>query len=123
MRIRTNDPNRPWIEVSLTGMVEKFAEIRPERVQFAGAAGKPLFAEVEIIPRADLPFIIGEIKAKSGKFIKYELTQRCADGNNRCVIRVENTRREKGRYIDTLHVLTDSKIRPYIPIYITGMIQ
>lgn len=123
VRIRTNDPNRPWIEVAVTGMVEKFAEIRPERVRLAGPAGSPLVAEVVIIPRKDLPFSIGEVKAKNGTFIKYELTERCTEGKNRCVIRVENTRSEKGFYADALYIRTDSKIRPMIPIYITGMIR
>lgn len=36
---------------------------------------------------------------------------------------VENTRSEKGFYADALYIRTDSKIRPMIPIYITGMIQ
>lgn len=109
--------------MAVTGMVEKFAEIRPERVRLAGPAGSPLVAEVEIIPRKDLPFSIGEVKAKNGTFIKYELTERCTEGKNRCVIRVENTRSEKGFYADALYIRTDSKIRPMIPINITGMIQ
>jgi hypothetical protein len=123
VRIQTNDPNRPWIEVAVTGMVEKFAEIRPERVRLAGPAGSPLVAEVEIIPRKDLPFSIAEIKAKNGTFIKYALTEQCAEGKSRCVIRVENTRSEKGFYADALYIRTDSKLRPTLPIYITGTIQ
>lgn len=123
VRIQTNDPNRPWIEIAVTGMVEKFAEIRPERVRLVGPAGSPLVAEVEIIPRKDLPFSIGEVKAKNGTFIKYELIERCTEGKNRCVIRVKNTRTEKGFYADALYIRTDSKLRPTIPIFVTGMIQ
>jgi hypothetical protein len=104
-------------------MVEKFAEIKPDRVRLAGPAESPLVAEVEIIPRKDFPFTIGGLKAKSGKFIKYELAQRCTDGKDRCILRVENTRKEKGRYADAIYLSTDSKIRPTIPVYITGFIQ
>jgi hypothetical protein len=36
---------------------------------------------------------------------------------------VENTRKEKGRYVDALYISTDSNLRPVIPIYVIGMIQ
>jgi hypothetical protein len=123
VRIQTNDPNMPWHQVAVTGMVEKFAQIQPERVRLAGPAGQPLFVEVEIIPRKDLPFTISQIKAKSGDFITYQLIERCTDGYDRCVLRVENTRKEKGRYLDALFLSTTSELRPTIVIYVSGMIQ
>jgi hypothetical protein len=123
VRIQTNDPNWPWLQVAVTGIVEKFAEIRPERVRLAGPAGQPLVAEVEIFPRKDLPFTISRINAKSGDFITYALTKRCTDGHDRCVLRVENTRKEKGRYLDILYLSTTSELRPTISIYVTGVIQ
>ena len=49
--------------------------------------------------------------------------KRCAESKEDCIIRVENTRAEKGRYIDAPYVKTDSALRPNIPIYITGVIQ
>lgn len=121
--IHTNDPNRRKFGITVTGIVEKFAEIRPERVRLAGPAGQELFADVEIIPRKDYPFIIGDIKAKNGEFIKYEVVKSCIDGDAGCTVRVENTRKEKGRYVDVLYVNTGSKLKPTIPIYITGIIQ
>lgn len=107
----------------MTGVVEKFADIRPERVRLSGAAGQPLFVEVEIIPRKEYPFTIRKVQVRSGQFIKYEVEERSVDGQNRYVIRVENTRDEQGRYVDTLFVHTDSSFRPNIPIHITGMIR
>lgn len=123
IRIKTNDPVLPWFSVGVVGKVEKFVDIQPERVHMEGPAGRRLFAEVAIIPRPDRPFRIGQVRVKNGSFIKYELTQRCTDGKNRCVIRVENTRKEKGRYIDALFVDTDSEIKPVIPIYVMGTIR
>lgn len=123
MYIRTNDPNRPKISVTVTGTVEKFAEIRPERVQLAGPAGQKLFADVEILPRKDYPFVIKDIKVKNGEFIKYEVVRSCTNGNAGCTLRVENTRKEKGHYVDVLYVDTGSKLHPTIAIYITGIIQ
>lgn len=104
-------------------MVEKFAEIRPERVRLSGQVDQRLFADVEIVPRKDLPFTIERVRAKSGEFIKYDWIKRCTEGHDRCVLRVENTRKDKGRYVDALYISTNSNLRPTIPIYITGMIQ
>lgn len=111
------------IDLAVTGMVEKFVEIRPPRIRLAGPAGTPLAAEVEIIPRKEYPFTIEDIKVKDGNFIKFAFTRRCIDGHDRCVIRVENIRAEKGRYIDVLFIKTDSPLSPQIPIYVTGIIQ
>jgi len=109
--------------LAVTGQVEKFAEIRPERIYLAGPAGVSLFAEVEIIPRKEYPFTITDIKAKNGANIRYDLTERCTGPNRRCTIRLENTLAEKGNYVDVLYVLTDSQLRPQIPIYVVGRIQ
>jgi len=109
--------------VTVVGFVEKFAEIRPERARLAGPVGTPVFAEVEIIPRKEYPFTIQSVRAKDGRFIKYELKERCTDGRNRCVVRVENKRKEKGRYVDSILVRTDSSLRREISFFVFGMIQ
>jgi len=121
-RIQTNDKTRPGLSVTVTGLVEKFAEVRPNRIRFAGPVGQPLYAEVEIIPRKEYPFTIQNINVKDGRFIRYNLEEKCADGRRRCVMRVENTRMGKGRYADVIYLKTDSNIRPVIPIYVVGNI-
>ena len=123
MRIKTNDPARPWFDVAVTGQVEAFAIIRPERVVFSGKAGEPLSLEIEIVPREEYPFTITGIKARKGEFISFEQKERCGDGKDRCVIRVENTRAEKGSYMDALFIHTDSETKPNFPVYITGIIR
>lgn len=123
VRIYTNDPHQPGLFLTMTGFVEKFAEIRPERVRLFGPSGRPLAVQVEIIPRKEYPFKIQGIEAKEGKFIKYELAETCKQGRDRCTIRIENTKTDKGRYLDAVYVKTDSPLRPLIPIYVTGMIQ
>ncbi len=123
VRVMTNDPVRPWQELVVTGQVEKFAEIRPERVSLSGPSGRPLSSEVEIIPRKDHPFSILKVKARSGEFIKYETNEKTVDGQNRYVIRVENKRQEAGRYVDTLLLQTDSTVRPTIPIHVFVVLE
>ncbi len=69
------------------------------------------------------PFSIRKVKARSGEFIRYETNEKNVDGQNRYIIRVENMRAEAGRYVDTLLVLTDSTVRPTIPVYVLGIIK
>lgn len=123
MHIETNDPNRPRLDLAVSGTVEKFAEIRPDRVFLGGTVGTPLTAEVQIAPRKNFPFTIEKITAQSGEFIRFEITQRCTDAKRVCILRVENTKAEKGRYADILYVHTDSALRSTIPVYVTGLIR
>jgi hypothetical protein len=123
VRIQTDDPAEPSIQVRITGQVEKFADIRPERVFLGGAQGKPLSAEVVITPSKQYPFTIKSIEARDGSFIRYEIKEGCKDSNSRCVIKVENTRTEKGRFGDILFIRTDSPLRPEMPIRIEGRID
>lgn len=123
VRIRTNAPDGADLAVTVTGVVEKFAEIRPERVRFMGPGDQPLSVRVEIIPRKEYPFKIQSVEAKKGNFIKYELIETCGPERKRCIIRIENTKSDKGRYLDAIYVKTNSRLRPVIPIYITGLIR
>jgi hypothetical protein len=109
--------------VAVTGLVEKFVEIRPERIRLKGSAGQSVFAEVEIIQRKEYPFTIRNISATGGRFIKFELKERCTDKLKRCLLRVENTRTEKGRYVDSVLIQTDSAIRPEITLHVIGLIE
>lgn len=70
---------------------------------------KPIAAEVEIVTGKNYSFTVKEITARIGKFINYELIRRCTEGHEKCVVRVENKKKGKGRYYDVLHVRTDSK--------------
>jgi len=123
VRIRTNDPKFPLLVVSVSGQVEKFAEIRPERVFLSGLAGSPISMEVEIIPRKEYPFTIQEVQAKDGRFIRWSLEKKCGQKSDRCVIKVESIRTGKGGFADILFVKTDSPVRPTISIYVTGSIR
>ncbi len=123
VRLQTNDPDRSWISISMIGKVEKLILIQPERIRLVGSADQVLAAEVVITRRSDHPVTIEKLLAKNGRSIRYEWTQRCTAKNNRCVVRVTNIQKEKGRYMDVLYLVTDSDLRPTIPIFITGVIQ
>lgn len=108
--------------MAVTGRVEKFVEINPERIRLMGKAGETLATEVEIAPRKDYPFTIERMEAQDGTFIKYELKEKCTAGRGRCVIRVEYTKADKGRYMDRIVIHTDSLLSPVISIIVNDRI-
>jgi hypothetical protein len=123
VRITTADPNRLVTEVTVKGTVEQIAEIEPKRVLMEGASGEQLSAEVAIIPNPKYPFSIKGFEIQEGRGLKCELKGSCKAGAKRCLIKVENTQSEKGRFNDTIIVQTDNAVKPEIPIRVVRWIQ
>ena len=123
VRINTNDPKRPLIEVTVMGVVDKFAELQPEEVSLNGSAGTSIFAEVVIFPRKEYPFVIKDLEAAKGDFIEYNLIHYCGKDSAPYTARIENKRTTPRRYYDILYIVTDSQIQPKIPVYVTGAIH
>lgn len=123
VRIHTDDPNQLVTEVTVTGMVEQIAEIQPNRVLLEGVQGEPLSAEVVIVPNPKYPFSIKGLEIQEGRGLNSELKEPCTAGAKRCVIKVENTNPEKGRFNDTIIVHTDNALKPEIPILVVRRIQ
>lgn len=123
MRITTDDPNRLVTEVTVKGTVEQIAEVEPKRVLLEGTAGQRLTAEVAIIPNPKYPFSIKGFEIQEGRGLKCELNEPCTAGSKRCLIKVESTPSEKGRFNDTIIVQTDNALKPEIPIRVVRWIQ
>lgn len=123
VRIHTDDPNHLVKEVTVTGMVEQIAEIKPNQVILSGLQGEQLSAEVAIVPNPKYPFSIKGFEIQEGRGLKCELKGRCTAGAKRCLIKVENTQFEKGRFNDTIIVQTDNAVKPEIPIRVVRRIQ
>jgi len=121
-RIQTNDKTRPGLSVTVTGFVEKFADIRPKRILLSGTAEKPIKGQVTVIPKAKYPFKILSARARQGKYIKFDLTKDKRSNAMGYVLTVENLKKENGRYADVIFLKTNNKLRPEIPIYVIGNI-
>lgn len=91
-------------------------------VQLIGAANQDIKAFVVIIPEEKYTFNIVETSAKSGEFIRYQLNEVKQTKGIVYQLVVENIRRTKGRYLDTIYLKTNSKFRPMIKIPIYGNI-
>ena len=120
--VHSNDPYRPQLALTISGHVDKFAQIKPENVIIRGYVGEPLRRRVTVVPSREHPFTVTGVKAKHGDNIKIAWKAQDTPQGKTFLVDVENTRAEKGRYYDTLYLITDSSARPQIPIQVRGSI-
>jgi len=119
----TNDPKQPNINLTISGKVNNFADIKPKFVRFNGEAGEKLALDVSITEEAEYPFIIKKVKAKNNQFIKFTLSEPAKGTPKKYLLHVENTKKDPGRYADAIEIQTDSKIQPVITIGVYGYIR
>jgi len=122
--IYTNDKKQKQLTVTVTGLVEKAAEIIPPRAMLNGPAGKPLVTQIRIIPSNKFPLKIVNTRAREGKFIRYRLEEIKEPGTGKpfYLLTVENIRQNKGNYSDLIYLETENKTAPPIQIYVIGNI-
>lgn len=119
-RIQTNDKTRPGLSVTVTGFVEKFADIRPQRIVLRGSTEQTIKAQVKIIRMAKYPFKILSTEVRQGKYFRFLLKEFKGSNGSGYLLTVENTKKEKGRYADVISLKTDNKLRPAIQVYVIG---
>ena len=119
----TNDKKNHVSDLSVKGNVKKFAIISPSRVSLNGDAGTEIKVSVKITPATKALFDIVEAKANSGKEISISLTEEKEPGGKTYALTVENRRKTKGRYSDTITLLTTSSIRKELTIPVYGNIK
>jgi len=107
----------------ISGQVEKFATIRPKHVNLRGYAGDNIKASVSLIPEKKYPFKILKARAKDGNNIKFELEEVAQSDNGAYELKVENLKKDTGRYFDTIILETDSKVRPVLNVRVYGNLR
>ena len=108
--------------LTMMGHVEQFVDIVPRRAVLNGFAGSSIKATVKIIPNDKYPFTIKKNRTTHTKNIAFTLDETKSSEKREYVLTVENLHKTKGRYVDTIRLKTDSKIRPEIKIYVIGNI-
>ena len=88
----------------------------------SGLVGNKIAASVRIIPEKKYPFKILSTKAKRGENINYKLRTESKHETEEYLLRIENLKKEKGRYHDIIYLKTDSSLQPEIKIIIVGNI-
>jgi len=120
--VYSNDPRRPQLLLTVTGSVEVFADIQPERIILRGNGNQTIRQELVVTPRANYPFKVTGIKAKTGNNIRFDMHEQATPDGKAYVVSVENTKTTPGKYYDTLLIETDSKLKPTVPIHVYGTI-
>ncbi|NNG00326.1 MAG: hypothetical protein HKM93_13150 [Desulfobacteraceae bacterium] len=121
--IETNDPTRKTHVLTITGMVDAFAEIQPKHARLFGAAGKVAKVDVVIKPGKKNPFKILNVRAQSGTHIKYTLSEPGSADDNVYVLTIENIKKDKGRYSDTILLTTDSELNKELRVPVFGNVR
>jgi hypothetical protein len=121
--VKTNSPDPSVFYLTIMGNVENFVTIVPKRVMLRGTAGQLIKATAKIIPEEKYPFNIKSVSVVNKKNIGVKLEKSQDSKTTSYLITVENLKKTKGRYFDTIKLKTDSKIRPEIMIYVIGNIS
>jgi hypothetical protein len=121
--IETSDPDRPRIDVDVTMAVKEFASLAPYRVWLQGKAGEPIVAKCLVVPNADYPFNITDIKPRKGAWFDWSLAETTHEGRRAYEITLTNTRQKPGPYQDVLFVQTDHPARPEFKIRVEGRLS
>jgi hypothetical protein len=108
------------LKLTISGIVDKFVTIRPQRVKLRGVAGDEIKRKVTITPEKKYPFKIVKVSAKDGKDIRFELSEEKGEKGLVYALLIKNKRQQKGRYFDMITLETDSKIQPKLNIRVYG---
>jgi len=122
-RIETTDPDRPLIEVAVSMPVKAFAALDPYRIWIVGKAGEPIVAKGRVVPNADYPFTITDIKPRKGAWFDWSLEAITLEGRPAYEITLTSTRKKAGPYQDVLFVQTDHPARPEFKIRVEGRLE
>ncbi len=121
--VYTNDKTRPRQDLVISGPVEKFVTIRPQHANLRGFVGDPIKGSVTIILEKKYPFKILKVRAKDGKYIKYQLEETKKSDNTAYELKIENLKQDAGRYYDSIILETDSKIKPQLDVRVYGYLR
>ena len=121
--VSTTDPQKPSVTLTISGMVEKFVDIKPKYVRLTGTAGQDISTLVSVIPVPKYNFKIIEVNAMKGRDIQFSLSEKNFSQDNGYEILVKNLKTDPGRYQDVLSLKTDSNIQPVIKVSIYGNIS
>ena len=87
-----------------------------------GTVGQSVNTSVEIIPEKKYAFKIIDAKAKKGENITVSIREKKPTEGTGYVMTVQNLKKNKGQYVDTIIVKTTSEIKPTFQIQVIGKI-
>lgn len=120
--VYTNDPKAREIYLTISGKVEGYLIVMPQRVVLRGAAGSPLIQKVKLLPRRKYPFRI--LSEHTGGNENYRYAFAAINGNEKAgyLLTVENLKTSPGRYFGSIVLKTDNEAKPQITVRVIGHI-
>ncbi|QTA90500.1 OS_HP2 family (seleno)protein [Desulfonema magnum] len=117
--LHTNDPQQKQIRLRISGKVERFALIQPERVFLRGSTGDKIQSVVSITPEKKYPFNIvksysDNLEKKAGFILEKK--------QDKYFCTINNLSETSGSYRGKIYLKTDSAVKPEIIIYVYGAI-
>lgn len=119
--VYTNDPHHKQIKLYISGSVDAFALVKPERVYLTGTAKQKIQSTVTVTPLEHYPFNITESHTDKG--LKEKVVLLLEKKKDRYVLTVKNNLKEPGNYQGRIHLKTDSSVKPEITILVAGNIK
>jgi hypothetical protein len=120
IKVYTNDTRHQILTLFFSGDVESFARIQPDRVLLKGHAGDMIESIVTIFISDKFPF---RIKESSADHLDNKISFEIKKANNAYILNVKNLLDKPGNYFGTIHLKTDSDIKPDIAVNVHGMIK
>lgn len=122
--LNTDSAVQPQIEIRVVGQIRKreIAKLTPPRVVLNGPADKPLTASVRVEPKPGENFKITQVSAEGTANIGVNLKELREGDQTVYLLDIENRRKAKGRYRETIRLKTTSEHQPEISLTVTGNI-
>jgi hypothetical protein len=118
--IECNDPGQRMVQLSLSGTVRSFIEVRPlNSIAFRGRAEKLQPKTVELVGN-DVPFHIKHVQSNLDGRVAHEVET--VEEGRRYRLKVSNLVKQ-GDYNGALWVHTDLERKPYVMIRVTGAME
>ena len=120
-KVRLNDPDRPSLVLTMTGLAQPFIEIQPSHiVRLRGAPGDDLRGQVRFISHLPTPFKITQFSTNIPDKIEVTLTPEVP--GKVYVLEVRNKGQQSGAYAGLIQLTTNSVKRPRLIVRVFGEI-
>lgn len=120
--VETSAAKQPNITIEISGNVEKFANITPNKLILRGNAGEPITGSITVSPDPKYPFKVLETKSKNGTDIQAKTEEKHENNVTTYIVTVENLKKNPGRYYDVITLKTNSPIKPEIQLSVYGQV-
>jgi hypothetical protein len=120
-KVRLNDPERPMLLLTLTGVAQPFIEIQPSHiVRLRGTPDNDIRGQVRFTSHLPTPFKITQFRTTIPD--KIEVTLKPEVPDKVYVLEVRNKNQQAGPYAGLIELFTNSEKRPRLIVRVFGEI-